>query len=366
MKNINCFNNIYNNKKILITGNTGFKGSWLSIWLDKLGAKVVGYSLEPPTVPSMFEICKLSEKVTNINGDVRDYSKLFAVIKEYKPDIIFHLAAQPLVRLSYEFPRDTYETNVMGTVNLLDAALKVDSVQAVVVVTTDKCYENKEWAYGYRETDSMGGYDPYSSSKGCAELVVSAYRNSFYKNSGRALASARAGNVIGGGDWAKDRLIPDFIKAVSENKPVIIRNPSAIRPWQYVLEPLSGYLWLGALMLENTEKYSSSWNFGPADSSILRAQDILELSSKSLGKGSIVVDRSVQPHEANLLKLDISKANTYLNWHPVYDIENTVGSTMNWYREYYENRNDDMYEYTVKQIEQYENEAEVHNLIWSE
>lgn len=360
------FKNTYRGKTVFITGHTGFKGSWISTWLKELGAKVVGYSLEPPTEPSMFKICNLSEKVTSINGDVRDYSRLSNILNKYKPDIIFHLAAQPLVRVAYKYPIDTYATNVMGTVNLLEAARNVDSVQAVVVITTDKCYENKEWVYGYRETDPMGGYDPYSSSKGCAELIVSSYRKSFYNNSCKALASARAGNVIGGGDWAKDRLIPDFIRAVSEDKPVIIRNPLATRPWQYVLEPLSGYLRLGALMLENAKKYSTSWNFGPYESSVLNVQDILKLSSKCFGKGSIVVDKSNQPHEANLLKLDISKANTYLHWYPVYNIKEAVGSTMDWYKEYYINENKNMYDYTVAQIEKYQNKALSHNLKWSE
>lgn len=362
----NIFNNVYNGKTVLITGHTGFKGSWLSIWLGKLGAKAIGYSLEPPSTPSMFEICDLSERVAGVNGDMRDYSKLCAVLKEYKPDIIFHLAAQSLVRLSYKYPRDTYETNIMGTVNLLEVARNANSVQAIVVITTDKCYENKEWVYGYRETDPMGGYDPYSSSKGCVELIVASYRNSFYSNSGKTLASARAGNVIGGGDWAADRLIPDFIRAVSENRPVVIRNPRATRPWQYVLEPLSGYLWLGALMLGDAEKYSSSWNFGPDDSSILSVQDILELSLKNFGRGSIIVDKSSQPHEADLLKLDISKANTYLNWYPVYNIKEAVDSTINWYKEYYINRNRSMYDYTVGQIEKYQSKALEHNLRWSE
>lgn len=360
------FKNTYRGKTVFITGHTGFKGSWLSIWLKELGAKVVGYSLEPPTEPSMFKICSLSEKVTSIYGDIRDYSRLSNILNKYKPDIIFHLAAQPLVRVAYKHPIDTYATNVMGTVNLLEAARNVDSVQAVVVITTDKCYENKEWVYGYRETDPMGGYDPYSSSKGCAELIVSSYRKSFYNNSCKALASARAGNVIGGGDWAKDRLIPDFIRAVSEDKPVIIRNPLATRPWQYVLEPLSGYLRLGALMLENAKKYSTSWNFGPCESSVLNVQDILKLSSKCFGKGSIVVDKSNQPHEANLLKLDINKANTYLNWYPIYNIKEAVGSTMDWYKEYYINENKNMYDYTVAQIEKYQNKALSHNLKWSE
>ncbi|QXE20240.1 CDP-glucose 4,6-dehydratase [Clostridium sp. 001] len=360
------FNNIYDGKKVLVTGHTGFKGSWLSIWLKKLGAKVMGYSLEPPTEPSMFEVCKLESEITSIIGDIRDYSRLINVFKEYRPDIVFHLAAQPIVRLSYEKPRETYETNIMGTVNVLEAARQVESVQAVEVITTDKCYENKEWVYGYRETDPMGGYDPYSSSKGCAELVVSAYRNSFYNKSGIALSSVRAGNVIGGGDWAKDRLIPDFIKAVSEDRSIVIRNPISIRPWQHVLEPLSGYLWLGALMLQNKEKYNGGWNFGPKGTDVLNVQQILKLAVKNLGKGEIEIDRSVQPHETNLLKLDISKANTYLKWYPVYNVEKAVDNTMQWYKKYYEDSNENMYDYTMKQIEDYENQAKIHNLIWSE
>ncbi|OAA93670.1 CDP-glucose 4,6-dehydratase [Clostridium coskatii] len=362
----NLFNNVYDGKRVLVTGHTGFKGSWLSIWLKKIGAKVIGYSLESPTEPSMFKVCKLGTEITSIIGDIRDYSKLINVFKEYRPDIVFHLAAQPIVRISYKEPRETYETNIMGTVNVLEAARKVESVQAVVVITTDKCYENKEWIYGYRETDPMGGYDPYSSSKGCDELVVSAYRNSFYNKSGIALSSVRAGNVIGGGDWAKDRLIPDFIRAVSEDRSIVIRNPLATRPWQYILEPLSGYLWLGALMLQNKEKYSGGWNFGPKGTDVLNVQQILKLAVKNLEKGEIEIDRSIQPHEANLLKLDISKANTYLKWYPVYNVEKAVDNTMQWYKKYYEDSNENMYDYTMKQIGDYENEAKIHNLIWSE
>ncbi|MBU3176429.1 CDP-glucose 4,6-dehydratase [Clostridium estertheticum] len=360
------FNNAYKGKKILVTGATGFKGSWLSIWLHKLGAIVIGYSLEPPTNPSMFEICKMENKIINIIGDVRDYSNLWKVFNEYKPDMVFHLAAQPLVKLSYKSPRETYETNVMGTVNLLEAARNTDSVKAVIIITTDKCYENKEWVYGYRESDPMGGYDAYSSSKGCAELVVSSYRNSFYKKKGITLSSVRAGNVIGGGDWAEDRLIPDFIKAVSRDKPIVIRNPIATRPWQYILEPLSGYLWLGALMIKDNEKYSSSWNFGPRDTDILNVEEILNLSINSWGKGTIEVDKSEQFHEANLLKLDISKAKCYLKWNPVYDVNKAVEKTISWYKTYYENRSVNMYEYTLTQIEEYKKEAKIQSLKWSE
>ncbi|EJE7233289.1 CDP-glucose 4,6-dehydratase [Clostridium sporogenes] len=360
------FNNEYKGKKVLVTGHTGFKGSWLSIWLKKLGAHVIGYSLEAPTEPSLFKICKLDKKITSIIGDIRDDVKLNETFEKYKPDIVFHLAAQPLVRVSYKEPKETYETNVMGTVNILEAAKNTYSVKVVVIITTDKCYENKEWVYGYRETDAMGGYDPYSSSKGCAELIVSAYRNSFYNERGVALSSARAGNVIGGGDWAKDRLIPDFVRAISQDKSIIIRNPSAIRPWQHVLEPLSAYLWIGALMFKDKEKYSGSWNFGPRDTDILNVRDILDLAIKSWGKGNIEIDESQQPHESNLLKLDISKAKAHLKWYPVYDLDKAVNTTIQWYKSYYENRDKNMYEYTLKQIEEYENKAKIQNLVWSE
>lgn len=362
----NLFNNAYLGKKVLITGSTGFKGSWLSIWLNKIGAEVIGYSLEPPTTPSMFKICNLDKKITNIIGDIRDDAKLKDVFKKYKPDIVFHLAAQPLVRYSYKSPKETYETNVMGTVNLLEAARESDCVQAVIVITTDKCYENKEWVYAYREIDPMGGHDPYSSSKGCAELVVSSYRNSFYNENKIALTSVRAGNVIGGGDWAQDRLIPDFVKAVMGNKSISIRNPLAIRPWQHVLEPLSGYLWLGALMLQDRCKYSSAWNFGPEDSDILNVEELLKLAVKAWGKGTIEEDKTKQPYEANFLKLDISKAKMNLKWHPVYDINKAVYETIYWYKAYYENNNERMYEYTLKQIQDYEKEAQIQSLIWSE
>lgn len=348
---------IYKDKKVLITGATGFKGTWLSTWLNKLGAKVIGYSLEPQTTPSMFNICDMDSKIVNIIGDVRDYTNLSNTFKEWKPDIVFHLAAQPLVRLSYKEPINTYETNVMGTVNLLEAAKNTESVKAVIVITTDKCYENKEWVYGYRENDPMGGHDPYSASKGCAELVVSSYRNSFYNESKIALSSVRAGNVIGGGDWAEDRLIPDFIRAVSEKNSIIIRNPLATRPWQHVLEPLSGYLKLGALMLDDNKKYSSAWNFGPNDTDVLNVDDILRLCIKNWGEGSVELDTGYKPHEANLLKLDISKVRSQLNWNPLYNANEAVAKTISWYKNYYENNKENMYEYTLKQIYEYEEKA---------
>lgn len=358
--------NNYKNKNVFITGATGFKGTWLSIWLQRLGANVIGYSLEPATDPSMFKICNLEDKITNIIGDVRDYNFLLTQFQKHKPDIVFHLAAQPLVRQSYKCPIETYETNIMGTVNLLEAAKNTDSVKSVVVVTTDKCYENKEWPYGYRENDSMGGYDPYSSSKGCVEIIVSAYRNSFFNERGIALSTARAGNVIGGGDWAEDRLIPDFVRAVTEDKSIRIRNPYATRPWQHVLEPLSGYLWIGALMLDNRETYSSAWNFGPKDSDVLTVEDILKSAIDVWGKGIIEMDKKDNPHEANFLKLDISKANTYLKWRPVYTVNKALEYTIKWYEHYYVNGNKNIYEYTLRQIENYEKEAKKQGLTWSE
>lgn len=357
-----AFHDIYNNKKVLVTGHTGFKGSWLSVWLEKLGAKVVGYSLNPPTVPALFDILDLDKRMTSIIADIRDENKINEVFENHKPDIVFHLAAQPLVRKSYKEPPKTYETNIMGTINVLEAALKNESVKAVVVITTDKCYENKEWIYGYREIDPMGGDDPYSSSKGCAEIIVSAYRNSFYNEKEIALSSVRAGNVIGGGDWAEDRLIPDFIKAVLNNKPIKIRNPLATRPWQYVLEPLSGYLWLGASMLKNKGKYNSGWNFGPDYAEIINVEQTLKLAIKKWGEGNIEIDQSKQPREAGMLKLDISKAKNYLKWHPIYDINQAIDKTIQWYKLYYENQN--MYEYTLKEIDEYEKEAKNQNLLW--
>jgi len=360
------FNNMYEGKKVLVTGHTGFKGSWISIWLKNLGAEVIGYSLDAPTEPALFKICKLEDKITSIIGDVRNEEKLNEVFEKFKPEIVFHLAAQPLVRLSYRNPKETYEINVIGTVNVLEAAKNTESVKAVIVITTDKCYENKEWVYGYRETDPMGGHDPYSSSKGCTELVVASYRFSFYNEKGIALSSVRAGNVIGGGDWAEDRLIPDFVKAITENNSIIIRNPLATRPWQHVLEPLSGYLWLGALMLKDQKNYNSGWNFGPRDTDVLNVEEILKLSIRAWGKGNVEQDKNAKYHEANLLKLDISKVKAKLKWHPVYDVNKAVDRTIQWYKVYYENKDENLYEYTLKQIAEYEEEAKIQNLNWSE
>lgn len=273
---IDCFKSIYRNKKVLVTGHTGFKGSWLCLWLKQLGADVIGYSLNPNTKPNLFQLLNLETEVTNIIGDIRDEENITKTIKKYEPEIIFHLAAQPLVKLSYEEPKLTYETNVIGTLNLFEAIRKSNNTKVIINVTTDKCYENKEWNYSYRENDALGGYDPYSSSKGCAELLTSCYRNSYFSSNKIAISSVRAGNVIGGGDWAKDRLIPDIVKSLNNKNDILIRNPNAIRPWQYVLEPLSGYLWLGALMFEDFEKYSQAWNFGSNDNVNLNVKNIVE------------------------------------------------------------------------------------------
>lgn len=279
---INSFKSIYNGKKVLVTGHTGFKGAWLTLWLTELGADVAGYALEPPTNPSLFDTLKLADRINHNIADVRDADKLSSIVEQAKPDIVFHLAAQALVRYSYNDPKTTYETNILGTVNLLEAVRKTPGVKAVVNVTSDKCYENKEQMIGYKEDDPMGGYDPYSSSKGCSELVTAAYRKSFFGENGFdkshdvALATARAGNVIGGGDWADDRIIPDCVRALVKNESIEIRRPKATRPWQHVLEPLSGYLHLAALMYEKPNDYCMGWNFGPLDEDIIEVEEIVK------------------------------------------------------------------------------------------
>lgn len=351
------FNDIYRGKRVLITGHTGFKGSWLSLLLNEMGADVYGFALEPPTSPSLYKEAKIDELVTSYIGDVRDLDYLTKVIQEVQPEIVFHMAAQPLVRESYKIPVETYSTNVMGTVHLLEACRSTSSVKAIVNVTTDKCYENKEWHWGYRENEPMGGYDPYSNSKGCSELITSAYRNSFfnpseYKNHGVSVASARAGNVIGGGDWAEDRLIPDFIRAISKGEKVRIRSPFAIRPWQHVLEPLSGYLRLAELLYTEGPKFAQAWNFGPYDHDARNVEWITKTICEFWGdEASFEIDKKPQPHEANYLKLDCSKANAELNWFPKWDIQTTLKSIVDWNKAYL--NNEDIREVTKRQIHQY-------------
>jgi CDP-glucose 4,6-dehydratase len=347
----------WSGKTVLLTGHTGFKGSWLALWLQSLGAKVVGYALAPPTAPSLFETAHVAQGMTSIQGDVRDLAELSAVFAEYQPEIVIHMAAQALVRHSYTNPVETYATNVMGTVHVLEAARQAASARAIVIVTSDKCYENREWVWGYRENEAMGGYDPYSNSKGCAELVTAAYRNSFfhpdqYAQHGFALASARAGNVIGGGDWAADRLIPDIMRAIVAGQPVLIRNPHAIRPWQHVLEPLSGYLVLAQKLYEEGAAYTEGWNFGPADNDAKPVQWIVEQLTAIWGAGvRWTLDNGEYPHEAHYLKLDCSKAKACLGWQPRWHLGKALEAIIEWQRALQADQN--MREITLKQIAAY-------------
>jgi len=334
------FNNIYKGKKVLVTGHTGFKGSWMTIWLKELGAEVIGYALDPYTENDNFVLADLKDKIVDIRGDIRDKEKLEEVFNEYKPEIVFHLAAQPLVRLSYDIPVETYEVNVMGTINVMECIRKTSETKVGIMITTDKCYDNKEQIWGYRENEPMGGYDPYSSSKGAAEIAINSWRSSYfnpkeYEKHGKAIASVRAGNVIGGGDWAKDRIIPDCIKALEENKTIEIRSPHSIRPWEHVLEPLSGYLLLGKKMLEEPTKYCEGWNFGPHLDSIITVWEMAEKVVEYYGSGSLKdVSNSNDLHEAKLLALDVSKARFKLGWKPTLDIDDTLKMTVEWYRRY--------------------------------
>lgn len=325
-------------KRVFLTGHTGFKGGWMSLWLQSLGAELTGYALRPSTCPSLFEEARVADGMTSIEGDVRDLDGFIQSMRAARPEIVIHMAAQPLVRYSYRNAVETYATNVMGTVHMLEAVRATPSVRAVVNITTDKCYENREWVWGYRESDPMGGYDPYSSSKGCAELVSAAYRSSFfnpesYEKHGVALATVRAGNVIGGGDWAQDRLIPDTLAAFERGKPVCIRNPHAIRPWQHVLEPLRGYLMLAEKLVDEGPAYAEGWNFGPADHDCRPVSWIVALLAKEWGEGAKwVVDELPQPHEANFLKLDSSKATARLGWRSIWDLRRALQSIVTWHQ----------------------------------
>lgn len=346
------FEEFYKNKKVFLTGHTGFKGSWLALWLAKLGAKVCGYSLSPDTSPSMFNELNIGEKIEkSIIGDILDTRLLEETMMSFKPDIVFHLAAQPLVRRSYIEPVLTYQTNVIGTLNVLEAARKCESVKAFVNVTTDKCYENMEIERGYREDEPMGGYDMYSSSKGCVEIMSSAYRRSFLSEENTySMATARAGNVIGGGDWALDRLIPDCVRSIISGVDIELRNPDSIRPWQFVLEPLSGYLLLGEKLMLEGKKCAEGFNFGPA--SVLTVKETAERVCEYWGEGKIAVKQS-SLHEAGLLMLNIEKSERVLGWIPSLTIDDAVKYTVEWYKHFY-NRDIDIFEYTLSQIEQYE------------
>ncbi|QKY11238.1 CDP-glucose 4,6-dehydratase [Janthinobacterium lividum] len=328
----------WHGKRVFLTGHTGFKGGWLSLWLQQLGADVTGYALDAPTSPSLFEAASVARGMRSIIGDVRDGDAVKRAMAVARPDIVIHMAAQPLVRYSYVNPVETYSTNVMGVVNLLEAVRATPGVRAVVNVTSDKCYENREWPWGYRENEAMGGYDPYSNSKGCAELVTAGYRSSFfhadkYAEHGVALGSGRAGNVIGGGDWALDRLIPDMLRAIGAGEPVMIRNPHAIRPWQHVLEPLSGYLTLAEKLYTEGPVHAEGWNFGPYDTDAKPVEWIVERMTQEWGAGaSWTLDGQDHPHEATYLKLDCSKARGQLGWHPRWDIGQTIAKIVEWHK----------------------------------
>ncbi|MFW5781528.1 MAG: CDP-glucose 4,6-dehydratase [Bacteroidota bacterium] len=354
---VKLFKSSYRDKKVLLTGHTGFKGSWLAIWLNELGADVVGYALDPKNEKDNFLVTGLSDKIKDIRANIRDKEKLMQVFREEKPEIVFHLAAQPLVLESYANPLDTFDTNIMGTANVLEAIRQTDSVHTGIMITSDKCYENKEQIWGYRERDPMGGHDPYSASKGAAELVIQSYRKSFGEKEKKAIASARAGNVIGGGDWSDYRLIPDIIKAIQSGRTIELRNPSATRPWQHVLEPLAGYLMLGAKMMGEPEKYAEAWNFGPYPNDIYPVKEVVDKMIKKLNKGQWKdISNPNQLHEANLLTLDITKALTKLNWKPVLSFDETIDLTIDWYKNY--STHPDMYEFCKNQIKEYQHKME--------
>jgi CDP-glucose 4,6-dehydratase len=361
------FDNIYSNKNILITGHTGFKGSWLALWLSQLGAQITGYSLQPPTDPNHFQLHDLH--INSVICDIRNADKLKQVFQEQQPEIVFHLAAQAIVRRSYREPVETFTSNVLGTINLLEAARACDSVRAIVIVTSDKCYENKEWFWGYREIDPLGGYDPYSASKGCAEIVTGCWRNSYFnpKDYGKShqtlLASARAGNVIGGGDWAADRLIPDIMRATAQSQKVTIRNPHATRPWQHVLEPLSGYLLLGQRLLEGRKEFADAWNFGPSEEENLSVDEIVGQVKALWPKMDYHIEGSPdQPHEAGLLRLDCSKARAQLQWAPAWTGSNAVEKTVSWYRNFYETG----IILSMDHLHQYVADAQNKHIAWAE
>jgi len=351
------FASFWRGKRVLVTGHTGFKGGWLTLWLESMGAKVSGYALQPPTEPSFSEVAGVEKLIDSAREDVRDLSAVKHWLEKTSPEIVFHLAAQALVRPSYDDPVETYSTNVMGTVNVLEAVRCCASVKSVVIVTSDKCYENREWVWGYREDEAMGGYDPYSNSKGCAELVTAAFRSSFfnpddYERHHVAIASGRAGNVIGGGDWATDRLLPDIVRAIIADQPVRIRNPVATRPWQHVLEPLSGYLTLAKRLYEDGPKFTGGWNFGPLDHDVKPVQFIVDEITRFWGEGARwEMDSVDHPHEATYLKLDCSKAHTFLDWQPKLRLETALAWSVEWYKAW--RAGQDMREMTMKQISNY-------------
>ena len=361
------FNDFYKGKKVLVTGHTGFKGSWLSTWLLNLGAEVTGYSIDLPSEPSLFKDVRLSEKITDIRGDVRDLNSLRGTLDDHSPDIVFHLAAQPIVRRSYDDPIETFTTNAIGSLNILEAVRESNSVKSLVMITSDKAYRNVEWIWGYKEDDLLGGEDPYSSSKGCAELIFYSYINSYFKNNEKLskLSTARAGNVIGGGDWAKDRIVPDIVRSFSKNEMLSIRAPNATRPWQHVLEPLSGYLTLGEMQMKNANLNHESFNFGPRDDVNQNVLRLVEEFSKYWDSGSWEVNKDDTKPEAGLLKLNCDKARTMLDWRAILSFEETIKFTGESYKTYFEN-DVDLHEFTVQQISDYAQKAKKKGLKWAE
>ena len=347
----------YKGKRVLITGDTGFKGSWLALWLHQMGAEVTGYALAPVGEFSHFELLGLDQIIHHVEGNLLNCELLEKVFDEAKPEIVFHMAAQALVRLSYDEPKLTFETNVTGSVNVMEAIRKTPSVRSLIYVTSDKCYKNKEWVWGYRENDELGGHDPYSASKAAAEIVFSSYRDSFFsKNPNVGVSTVRAGNVIGGGDWALDRIIPDCIRSLQVDKQIEIRNPMATRPWQYVLEPLFGYMTLAQKVYEQPQQFSGAWNFGPSVDSIKTVKELTEKTIQYFGKGSVVVvTEPNQKHEAGLLHLNCDKSNHELGWHPVWDFEQTMAHTVSWYINYLNGINTK--ENSLKQIQQFMEDA---------
>jgi CDP-glucose 4,6-dehydratase len=343
----------WHGKKVFLTGHTGFKGSWLSLWLNSMGAEVTGYALSPDTSPNLFTVLKIDEVIRNsCIADIRDLNKLQSAMTMANPDIVIHMAAQPLVRYSYQHPVDTYATNVMGTVHVLESARALGSIKATVIVTTDKCYENREWLWPYRENEAMGGFDPYSSSKACSELVTAAYRHSFLDSAGIFLASARAGNVIGGGDWAMDRLVPDFLRTLDSGQTLFIRSPMATRPWQHVLEPLSGYLVLAEKLFNEGAAFAEAWNFGPEEADTKSVQWVIEYLCSHVSGATWQHDLAAQPHEANMLKLDSSKAKALLRWRPRWNLQTALDRTLLWQGGWKQGL--DMASVSVQQIQQYE------------
>jgi CDP-glucose 4,6-dehydratase len=356
------FGNVFKDKSVLVTGHTGFKGSWLALWLHELGAKVIGLALPPNTEPSHFDLIRLQDLITHTEGDIRNHDIVQKTFEKAKPEIVFHLAAQALVRDSYDDPKTTFDTNVDGTVNILEAIRHCPSVKAAVVITSDKCYENREWVWGYRENDPMGGHDPYSASKGAAEIACAAYRRSFFDKNGRGphlgFATARAGNVIGGGDWGKDRIIPDCVRALSTEGSIMVRNPNATRPWQHVLDPLCGYLLLVKRLLEDPERFSGSWNFGPTENGQIKVIDLADKFVKTWGSGQIKTPPSEKSalHEANLLRLCIDKAVHEIHWKPILDSRAAIHWTADWYKSWHLS-NDNLRSLSLNQIRNFKEMA---------